>query len=1516
MAYANSVVAVASTNIPKNPPAITSLDGYPLTNPSRILLTKQNTPSENGIWIWTLSTAALTRPLAPDQYKAGNVLDNATLIPVTNGNTYAGTVWGVARAGVITVDTTSHRLTKVALPPVQARAATTVSILLTNTWTTIDNVSLVGNGLVGSDIVLVKHQTTPSQNGLYWANTTGTMARTSEPLVPSREILVSEGAANAHTRFVLVTQAAITPGTTSLTFSPQNLAVNVKDFGTKGDFKTVTDGVMTTGANFKILTCSPSAPFMAGDVGKSIIVAGAAIAGANLVATITGYMSASKVKLAAGCSTAVSGTTVQFGTDDTMAIQSAHAAALAGGGDVFYLPATTAYSLTTNAATFGTSRASTHRFARAAKVHVFGEIGVTFLGQIDAPPDQAIFEVGTGGSVLLPDIPVVHPGWFGAAYDGCKDDGPAHRAAIAAITTGVLQLGHGTTLINTAGSIGGGVACGIPIVSSGIHVRGHGRGTTVVKMGTLCTFIPVMAQFFIVGTDVEPRQLTDIDVTDFTISYSGTGGASLGTVQINRVKRFRVAVDIRGDGGGMSNSTTDGIALAWGSEDGFIDDCVVDGLSKCSGLYIALAKNIKGRIIARNGKNCTGLAGASGCQVSGASDCEIEIDSYGHSGYGVVAIVEGNFSATISALTDQTHFTIDFGATNPGPTVATYLAVKNTTTRCLEALNVFSVASAGGNTYAIVLSAAPAQTLAAAMSLVAGYFAPSNVTFRGSIHNNTLQGFLSGSATLPVAGGVSKDIKLIGMTIHDNGSYGVGGFNIDGLDIVGCTIERNSAALFAADAAANVDYQNLCRNVRISGGTRIVDNVIVGVELVSTVNSYVAPDTLFATSNVATLQPVAIQVVSATVVFTSKKNSNLRIGRFQHPGYSNNIMIYHPAGAVDGPTDGFYEFDSSLGSPEGQFYAPIGSLYSDTTGGASYIKSTGGTSNTGWKRVYRSDDVPYVNFVLAYGADPTGGVDCRQLFVNAINDQKTGVFAGALYVPAGTYKIDAGGNGGVGVVVNAAANDRAIRIVGDGPGLTTINCTGLTGTNSALALRGSSYTLSIGAEIRDFTVNVPNDGTSAITCYGVELGDAQRCIVKGVDVYAPNPLHLKISSSASYTQRNNAFMSCKFYPSRATTTAWTGLAGVTAIAALSNGVSLPQATINVVSNTTFAASGTLTVQTAAGYCTVAYAAKSGTTQFTGCAGGTGAMSTGGAVVTAQDVFAVSTPESNALIDNVRFADCEFAGAVSLRATLAHFDSCQFFNQRKDVSGYGSNLFVPLGSAVATSCYFGDGGVSVLVDPTLGVDVANVALLGCEFTGEDNAGTGKPAYGVLGANPGANNIRRIDVTGSKFWDANFTTASVGAASNVDRVDGVAQTVNVTSAHGTPITTSGVTNPVLASDDIAVKRLRQTLVTLTDGADPISIDLSLGTVFALALTTHGSHTRALTFTGLKSFVSFRLYLAQDGTGGEAVTFTAPGGGSISWNGGAALVPQTTAGRTQFVQFDTDGTSLFETARSVVF
>jgi len=114
----------------------------------------------------------------------------------------------------------------------------------------------------------------------------------------------------------------------------QNFAYNVKDYGAKGDGKTITDGAITTGT--ATLT-SASAGFTSADVGKQITVNGAGASAANLNTTISGFTNTTTVTLATNAGTTVSGATFFYGTDDTTPIANARSAAhSAGGGTVVY----------------------------------------------------------------------------------------------------------------------------------------------------------------------------------------------------------------------------------------------------------------------------------------------------------------------------------------------------------------------------------------------------------------------------------------------------------------------------------------------------------------------------------------------------------------------------------------------------------------------------------------------------------------------------------------------------------------------------------------------------------------------------------------------------------------------------------------------------------------------------------------------------------------------------------------------------------------------------------------------------------------------------------------------------------------------------------------------------------------------------------------------------------------------------------------------------------------------------
>lgn len=104
---------------------------------------------------------------------------------------------------------------------------------------------------------------------------------------------------------------------------------NAKGYGAKGDGKRVGDGV----ANSTTTVTSATAAFVAGDVGKVLEINNGTT---TFASTISAYVSATNVTLAAAVPFTASTCEIYFGTDDTTSIQAAiTAAATAGGGTVY-----------------------------------------------------------------------------------------------------------------------------------------------------------------------------------------------------------------------------------------------------------------------------------------------------------------------------------------------------------------------------------------------------------------------------------------------------------------------------------------------------------------------------------------------------------------------------------------------------------------------------------------------------------------------------------------------------------------------------------------------------------------------------------------------------------------------------------------------------------------------------------------------------------------------------------------------------------------------------------------------------------------------------------------------------------------------------------------------------------------------------------------------------------------------------------------------------------------------------
>jgi hypothetical protein len=258
------VKASAVANITLATPGAT-MDGVSLTSGDRVLLTAQNTGSENGLWVWNGAAVAMTRPI--DFAHGSTVLASRGMyVWVQAGTIRAGFDFYLATTAAITIDTTSQtwsvmpvaatNLTGVVpvvnggsggpvLPLVQVSAVAMAPVTLATPGAAIDVVTLSSGNLV-----LLTAQAAPAENGIWtWNGAAVAMSRPTifgtGKIVPagfSLLAIATGGATQGGAIFSLSTATAITVDTTSQTWAavpvPRllNGAPDPTTEGNNGDF--------------------------------------------------------------------------------------------------------------------------------------------------------------------------------------------------------------------------------------------------------------------------------------------------------------------------------------------------------------------------------------------------------------------------------------------------------------------------------------------------------------------------------------------------------------------------------------------------------------------------------------------------------------------------------------------------------------------------------------------------------------------------------------------------------------------------------------------------------------------------------------------------------------------------------------------------------------------------------------------------------------------------------------------------------------------------------------------------------------------------------------------------------------------------------------------------------------------------------------------------------------------------------------------------------------------------------
>jgi hypothetical protein len=215
------VVAVNTVGTP--PSGGLTIDGIVVTS-ERVLLVGQVDQKENGIWV--VNTGGnWTR--ASDMDASDELVSGAT-VAVKNGASFRNSMWVLSSADPLTLGVSSLVFTQVAdsyggLRPV--RVATTANGTLATAFAAGQTVD--GVALALGDRILLKNQSTATENGIYVVNSSGAPTRASDfavgSIVAGAFIVVQDGTANSDTAWVCTSAStAAIVGTSSLAFAKRS----------------------------------------------------------------------------------------------------------------------------------------------------------------------------------------------------------------------------------------------------------------------------------------------------------------------------------------------------------------------------------------------------------------------------------------------------------------------------------------------------------------------------------------------------------------------------------------------------------------------------------------------------------------------------------------------------------------------------------------------------------------------------------------------------------------------------------------------------------------------------------------------------------------------------------------------------------------------------------------------------------------------------------------------------------------------------------------------------------------------------------------------------------------------------------------------------------------------------------------------------------------------------------------------------------------------------------------------
>lgn len=550
------------------------------------------------------------------------------------------------------------------------------------------------------------------------------------------------------------------------------------------------------------------------------------------------------------------------------------------------------------------------------------------------------------------------------------DDQPAIQRAIedaGRAGGGIVYLPQGTYRLKS----------GLTIEHDGVILVGDGRATILRHPANVTPFVPVVFHKAS-ASGGDPGELRNVGVRDLAVEFVHLGPSSAPGVQLNRcIDWFCERVTVRGDGAGMGGSPTNGIAVAFGSCDGVISGCVVDGVSKPA-FYISWGERIS--VIGCTAKNIRHFPGAPPDENAAAGfaagqarnvafiDCHaVRCDSNGFQ----ITNMAGFRFGVLSANLARTELTIEIVVPSgpaPGslaPMTVRHLGIYDPKQARYVPLPVESVARIDSptiaNRWTVTLSEPSPVPLVAGETFVQAGFGPYRGVsiIGGSSCDHGAAGTLASGVGVGslLAGAVGKDLLISGLTCSGNAhGAGISASSVDDLVITGCILRDNQSGMLIEDigSAAGLTGRALIT------GCQIYDNRFHGIMLRA------ARDVSVESTRIGV---TGAQVAQTGVVFEGRSaGSELRrptritlrgvdFGTLALPTIlTHKDQTVAPSyGSEHAVESGFYSLEHG-GAPEGVIYAPRGSEYTDTVTGTRYRKVTAGTSRSGWARISTADD--------------------------------------------------------------------------------------------------------------------------------------------------------------------------------------------------------------------------------------------------------------------------------------------------------------------------------------------------------------------------------------------------------------------------------------------------------------------------------------------------------------------------------------------------------------------------------